>query len=655
MAARSPRTRASVCVQGGAARRQHSRDTTLSQAGFVVMSHALLRPQESSGPRRPSSEPGRPAPSTQRGAQEDPGPPLTPFPCGAATSPGAVRDVLSEASQAQRTKPSVSARKGQLEALSPTERDWPRDAEEEHVLRDPAQELDTLPQPYRRISKLVDLLFERSWELIQERGAFSGRPRAAELSQAPPPLCPLLESREDASKQPACLKVEFSPGGSFAAFLLQGAGDTWLDVYKLPRETWLKEAEYPQQEPRTVVRQLPVTPLDLVTPDDLEMETDAGLRADSKLTPPAHLLRIRPPRPLTGSAFRSPLEAFAKVGGCYGLGSGQNHFIKDGQWEQRASVFEATYRKHLPAGAGQEEPPRAPALWGRGQQEGSAAVHVGVSVQRPAAALGLGRCRCAPLAVGLPLGVVALPEGCLCQSVHFLAHRGHGAGPHGASRAPLKCVVLGTDASLHLVAAQGAQGPTIHPLVDRSVARLRDCRAGVTFLAAWPEASCAGMAFAGPAAPSVPWGCGVLTFAKNGSLQLLDVAKSQAVCAFALPRPCPLTAPWKPLFVVSSHHPCFLLRGHHPDEIGSAQDRSFQNSLFYFNFEAYPPLESVTRSCPSARAEGLATARGPSLEERCESFLQQRFEKLERSKVNEQERWPRLRKFSIFLERENKK
>lgn len=53
----------------------------------------------------------------------------------------------------------------------------------------------------------------------------------------------------------------------------------------------------------------------------------------------------------------------------------------------------------------------------------------------------------------------------------------------------------------------------------------------------------------------------MLTFSRDGSVFLMDVAKSQIVCSFALPRSYSLAAPWNPVFVVSLHHPCFLLRG----------------------------------------------------------------------------------------------
>lgn len=55
--------------------------------------------------------------------------------------------------------------------------------------------------------------------------------------------------------------------------------------------------------------------------------------------------------------------------------------------------------------------------------------------------------------------------------------------------------------------------------------------------------------------------CQVLTFSRNGSVHLLDVAKTQVICAFARPGSPRLKVPWKPVFVVSLLHPYFLLRG----------------------------------------------------------------------------------------------
>lgn len=71
-------------------------------------------------------------------------------------------------SRAQKPRLSVFS-KGPLEIPSPTETDWPKDDEKDFVFKDMDQELDSLPQPYRMINKLVNYLFDQSWEIIEER------------------------------------------------------------------------------------------------------------------------------------------------------------------------------------------------------------------------------------------------------------------------------------------------------------------------------------------------------------------------------------------------------------------------------------------------------------------------------------------------------
>ncbi|XP_072806869.1 WD repeat-containing protein 93 isoform X2 [Vicugna pacos] len=664
---------------------------------------------------------------------------MFPAPPSVMTSP--------KGNRAHKMKLPIFTRKGMLEVPSPTEKDWSKDDEDDCVFSDPEQEVDSLPQPYRMINKLVNFLFDRSWEIIEERDVL----RTAELSRIQPTIYPpFMESTlnktpncmavsqdyvfiggtkgfsiynlhnakriyvweklkvdvtsiwatdlgneiliapvdemgiirlfyfykdslflikainevDDTSKQTTCIKMEISEGGDFAAFLLQGAGDICLDVYKLPKESWLKEVEYPQlsADSKKKVRQLQLNTLDPVTTDTFEMDINICFRGDVKLSLPVHIMKIKPPKPVTGTTFKSPLEVFAKIEDCCGLGSGQNHFIKDSQWEQQVAIFNATYKKYLD-GEWEEEllsmatfhfllPSCIIAMPAEVKNPPGVACVLGVhwtgshnfflySLNRTlkdkvdpesawpcAAPITVSQLSCCcsylvlacedgvltlwDLAQGLSLGVIALPERCLCQSIHFLkyflVHKGRNMYPEGPVKSQMKCVVLGTDGALYLVAASGTQRPTLSLLVERPVKHPEEAICAVA-----PVRDLPGM---------------VLIFSSNGSVHLMDVATSQIICAFAPPRSYHLGVPWKPVFVVSSHHPCFLLRGDHPDELGSASNaEDIPNSIFYFNFEACPLLENIRRNCTIPQTDMLDNAAFPQvlpLEKRCENFFQKR-------------------------------
>ncbi|XP_042796933.1 WD repeat-containing protein 93 isoform X3 [Panthera leo] len=636
-------------------------------------------------------------------------------------------------SQVRKMRLSSFVRKVLLEVPSPTEQDWPQDDEKDFAFKDSEQELESLPQPYRMINKMVNLLFDQAWEVIMKRDAL----REAEHSRVQPTIyLPLVESKlnkmpncmavsqdyvfiggakgfsiynlydakrlyiweklkvdvtsiwaadlgseiliapvdetgiarlfyfckdglflikainevDDISKQTTCLKTEISHGGDFAAFLLQGAGDIWLDVYRLPKESWLKEVEHPQLaiDPKKKVRQLQLNTPDSVTSDNLEMDINICFRGDIKLSLPVHIMRIKPPKPVTGTTFKSPLEVFAKIEDCSGLGSGQNHFIKDTQWEQQEAIFKALFKKYLDGECGEEQlsmatfhfllPGRVTTMPADVKSPSGVACVLGIHWTGNHNFFLYSLNRTLKDKAGFPLGVVALPKGCSCQSVHFLkyylVHQGQNVYPEGPLKSHMKCVVLCTDSSVHLVTARGTQEPTVSVLVERPVKYL-------------DEAICAVAPV--PALPGM-----VLTFSRNGSVQLMDVAKPQIICAFAPPRTYHLAVPWTPMFVVSLHRPCFLLRGDHPDEIESDDAKDIQNSIFCFNLEAYPLLENICNLCTVPQADmtdSMAFAQVLPLEKRCESFLQERFQKLEK-KVKEQEHWTRLRRYSLLLQRE---
>ncbi|XP_008068816.1 WD repeat-containing protein 93 isoform X2 [Carlito syrichta] len=653
-------------------------------------------------------------------------------------------------SYAQKMRLPIYTPKGPLKVPPPTEIDWPKDDEEDHIVMDPSQEVDSLPQPYRMINKLVDLLLDRAWGVIEERNAR----REGEGRRIQPPVYPPLgkiqlnkplncmaisqdylfiggtkgfsiynldtakqicvweklkvdvtsiwatdlgseiliapvdemgiirlfyfykdglflikaiNEVDDASKQTTCVKMKISQGGNFAAFLLQGAGDVWLDVYKLPKESWLREMEHPQLtlNPKKKGKQPQLNTPDSISTDHLDMDTNVCFKGDIKLSLPVQIMKIKSPKPITGTTFKSPLEVFAKIEDCCGLGSGQHHFIKDSQWEQQMAIFKASYKKYLDREW--EEEPLSVATFHFLLP--SCVIAMPTEIKSPpgvACVLGIHWTRSHnfflyslnrslkdkvdPESVwpcAAPITVSQLS----CSSAYLVLACGDGVltlwdltegqnmYPEGPVKSQMKCVVLCTDASLHLVEARGTQGPTVTVLVERPVKHL-------------DEAVCAVCPL--PALPGM-----VLIFFKNGSMRLMDVAKVKTICAFAAPSPFHPGAPWRPVFVVPLHRPCFLLQGGHSHETEPTDDDArIQNSVFCFNFEDYPLLKNISRnrSIPQrALADNKAFPQALPLEKRCERLLQESFQKLEKIPGKEQDHWTRLRRYSLLLQRESLK
>ncbi|XP_041514157.1 WD repeat-containing protein 93 isoform X2 [Microtus oregoni] len=683
----------------------------------------------------------------------------------------------SKGSQAQKVRLSVFA-KGPLEIPSPTEADWPKDDEKDFVFRDVDQELDSLPQPYRMINKLVNQLFDHSWEIIQEREAvreteknrvqptvyppvteiqLSKRPGGMAVSQdylfvggvkgfsiynlhnfkrmyvwekfkvdvvsiwatdlgnevliVPVDeigivrlfylykdsllLIKAINEMDDASKQSSCVKTELSQTGDYAAFLFQGAGDIWLEVYKLPKETWIKEMEHPQsaQNPKKKTKQLQLSTPEPAAIECVETDLNISFKTDIKLSPPFYVMKIKPPKPIAGTTFKSPLEIFSKIEDYSGLGSGQNHFIKDVQWEQHMEIFCASYRKYL-EGEWEEEPlstatfhflthsmipvpmdvkicPGAALVlsihWTGShnfflyslnktlkdktdcENVWPCAARITVSqISSSSSYLALacedGVLTLWNLAEGFLFGVIALPEGCFCQSIHFLrfflVHEGRNVYPEGPVKSEMMCVVLCTDSSLHLVTASGTRGPTSQVLVERPTKHLEEAICTVAPV---------------PALPGM-----VLIYSKNHSISLMDVTKAEVICAFAAPIHHHQAMPWKPLFIVSPHRPYFLLHGAHLDGNTTHTDgvKDTPDSIFCFNFEEYSLLEDISKNCTISQKDLECNQAFPQvlpLEKRCEQNLQKSFQKLVKTQMKGSDQWARLRRYSVILQKENLK
>ncbi|XP_062998645.1 WD repeat-containing protein 93 [Elgaria multicarinata webbii] len=344
-------------------------------------------------------------------------------------------------------------RKLPLEIPSPTEKDWiKKDEEEDFFLKDPAEFLDSLPQPFRMINKVVTLLFERAWEIIEGKrplqekkeqnlartlcqpsaqfqvvgrvncmaasGGYAFLGLSTGLSVFSIPLCEKLctweaakleictirisdlgsgskllgmvdelgfarlfyffrenllhikaiNEVEDISKRNTCMAVELSHGGDYAGFLLQGNSEAWLEIYRLPKDSWLKEVEHVQTVAVTppvlpsapgFVKETKISQQSLLenaaaksadipgpVPEELDFQQILS-RVESKLIPPVLLLKVRSPKPLAASLFKNPFEALMKSDDGSVIGVGHNHMIRECQCERQEAIFSSTFQQFL--------------------------------------------------------------------------------------------------------------------------------------------------------------------------------------------------------------------------------------------------------------------------------------------------------------------
>ncbi|XP_042332201.1 WD repeat-containing protein 93 isoform X2 [Sceloporus undulatus] len=358
-------------------------------------------------------------------------------------------------------------RKQPPEIPSPTEKDWIKKDEEEDVfLKDPDDFLDSLPEHLRMVHKIVTVLFDRAWEIIEGENTlqetkqqnlaptlyhpseelqvtgkanclvlsggyiFAGlstglsifsastRERLCAWESAKLEICTIQVSAlgggsylfgavdelgtahlfyfmkenlvhikainevEDISKRNACVVLQLSQRADYAGFLLQSSSEVWLEIYRLPKDSWLKEMEQiqavavisPGQSPGSggeneKLKEVEVShsplpektgakagkrrspkqkSLDIQPQVTEEMDLQQLLsRIESRLAPPVLLMKLRPQKPLSGSIFKNPFEALMKIDDGSIIGLGYNHMIKDCQWERQEAIFNSTFQQYL--------------------------------------------------------------------------------------------------------------------------------------------------------------------------------------------------------------------------------------------------------------------------------------------------------------------
>ncbi|XP_014741829.1 PREDICTED: WD repeat-containing protein 93 [Sturnus vulgaris] len=508
-------------------------------------------------------------------------------------------------------------------------------------------------------------------------------------------LIKILNEVEDISKRSTCVEVVLSRGGDYAGILLQDSTKAWLEIYQLPKDSWLTEMEKMAEAAEAAEELACSERRSSYSSEELPV---SAIQADVELDPPVLLLTVRPPKPITGTSFKGPLDALKEVDDGNMLGLGYNHLIKDSQWELQEAIFCSTYQEYLEAeGVTKEEIPRyatfhfllpSRILVGP-ETELQPDIPVGIGVHwdgnhnfclyllnrsvkaskknsdlkpdvvwpcaAPIACSAVSSCsRYLALAgedatitiwdkhLGYPLSVTAILEERFIRSIHFLCDsaaandKTRDTDPVCSVYPIIQLLVLCTDSSFYLVKASRAGKSSITLLADRPE------NPNLTVSAVMPV-----LAF-----PSA-----VLIFSWDGSVSLMNTDTSQTVYCFCTPPSHAVAPPWQPVFTVDSVNCCLLLRGvEHQQADELVQSKATHSTIFLFDFKSYPLKEAFPKK-PDLPLKPLQELQWI---ERCNIFLRDRFHFLpERQQVllemEEQEYWDCLQAQAAAMDNEREK
>ncbi|XP_068954705.1 WD repeat-containing protein 93-like [Petaurus breviceps papuanus] len=428
------------------------------------------------------------------------------------------------------------------------------------------------------------------------------------------------------------------------------------------------------------------------------------MKTDVKLSGPVLIMKLKSPKPVTGTPFKNPLEVFQKIEDFCGLGSGQNHMIKDSQLEQQAAIFGNLFKKYLHVECPEENPSVAMfhfllpghilMLPTETKVPSGAACALGIhwpgnhnfflySLVRPPkdkekekekekdreridpdqkpdgvwpTAAPITNSAVSPCTSYL---VLACEDG-----VITLWDRAHGfllavvCLPEGCLCRSLH-FMINSGNSKELLFTQAMAASKVQVLVLCTDGSLHLVKAeiskepSISVIVERPvkhpnETICAVSPIS--SLPSV-----VLLFIWDGSVYLMDVTKSQVICQLGPPPSYCLGNPWKPVFALSPEGQHVFIRGDRDDNTKYPRDNYL---IFVFKFDSYQLIKTFL-SEHQASHHGSSEIRNfiqhLPLNKRCEIFLQNRLKNFDNTQDYGPDYLFQLRKTSLLQEKENSK
>lgn len=171
----------------------------------------------------------------------------------------------------------------------------------------------------------------------------------------------LNENAPESTSKILCQKCEAAAQGDYIAALFENttSKEIWLEVHKLPLESWLSELEAlgaaankQKEEDENKEKQLTEGEENL-PPDEpqqtQQVEKTQFEKLGAKFSPPAQVIKIKPPpeQPLPGNASSSIASALTKIDTGDVLGTGFHHVLSQAQLESRDMIFNHKHEPHL--------------------------------------------------------------------------------------------------------------------------------------------------------------------------------------------------------------------------------------------------------------------------------------------------------------------
>ncbi|KAM4675405.1 WD repeat-containing protein 93 [Discoglossus pictus] len=514
-------------------------------------------------------------------------------------------------------------------------------------------------------------------------------------------LSKVINEPDDISKRTSTVQFQISLGGEYIGVLLEGNGECCLEVYRLPKDSWLKELEQSlgtvsaiTAASSTALPTRQTTPsqagrgIEPLAAETSEMASVVPSVTEIKLSPPLLVMKIKPPKPISGSSFKCPLEAVQKSEENSVFGTGQNHMISAHQWEQQEEIFSSMFQMYLNSDTEAGEWPRhtlfhflqSGKILQRDPERSQAVLPNAICVHwtgchnlllyllnRPAKDKAdvepkpdtvwpcASAIRCSAvsscisyLALGLengtltvwdikysgfPLTVVALPDDRSIRSLHFLEYSSANKDLvlNGIPFTPrTQILVWCTDNSLYLMTAERGKETTL-VLLQESPEDSDDQISAVVPVHSFPNV--------------------ILLCFRNGRVELVNSSIRESMCRFGLPLTHAMASPWQPVYALDSENLCFFLKGNEKmsaDEIVAATNGMC--SLFAFRLNDLPLMESLTQT-----QQGTTAPKQNLLwEQKCEIMLQERLQTSSERKKQIAESWSLLRRHAADLTQQAK-